>query len=52
MTVDFLFITAQPGLLMIDIPATSAFLTFAMGFWLVMYLVNLVLGIIKRLPFL
>lgn len=52
MSFTFLFITATPGLLLIDIPASSSFLNFAIGFWLLMYLINLVLGVIKRLPFL
>jgi len=49
---DLLSITIEPGLLIVDIPFNSSFITFGIGFWLVMFIVNLVLGVIKRLPFL
>lgn len=52
MTFDFLFVTAQPGLLMIDIPFPSTYINFAVGVWLLFLLINFVLGVLKRLPFL
>lgn len=49
---DLLFITLAPGLLIVDLPFDSPFIRWAIGFWLVMFLINLVLGMIKRIPFL
>lgn len=48
---DFLFLTVQPGLLVVDIPANSSFLAFAISVFLVVFLVNFVLRLIKLIPF-
>lgn len=52
MTFDFLFLTLSPGLLVVDVPASSSFIIFSIQFWLVMFLINFVLGVLKRIPFL
>jgi hypothetical protein len=49
---DFLFITFQAGLLIVDVPATSAFLNTAIGTFLLVSLVNFVLRVLKLIPFL
>jgi hypothetical protein len=52
MSIDLLFITMEPGLLLVDIPANLGSMRFVLYFWIVMSVVNLVLGILKRIPFL
>jgi hypothetical protein len=47
---DYLFLTYQPGLLMFDIPAHSIFLEWVIQFWMYMLVINLILGVIKRIP--
>lgn len=52
MTLDLLFIDLSQGLVIVEVPAHSSFIQFAIAFWLVMLLINFVLGILKRIPFL
>jgi hypothetical protein len=47
----FPFLVIQRGYIQLDLPATSQFLEFSIGFWLVMFGINLVLGVLKRIPF-
>lgn len=51
-TFDFLFLSISPGMLIIDVFASSSFINYAIGFWLTMLLINFVLGVLKRIPFL
>jgi hypothetical protein len=51
MDISFLFIQMHNGLVTVDVPADSAYIQWALGFWLVMFLVNFILGLIKRLPY-
>lgn len=52
MSIDILFITFEPGLLLVDIPANLGSMRFVLYFWLTMTTINIVLGILKRLPIL
>jgi hypothetical protein len=49
---DFLNVTLSPGLLVIDVFTHSEFIDWAIAFWLWMMLINLVLGVLKRIPLL
>lgn len=49
---DFLFLTYESGLLTVDIPFDSPYIRTTIVVWLIMFVVNLVLGVIKRIPFL
>lgn len=49
---DIFFLQLHRGLLIIDIPANDGTIIAAIAFFLFMYLLNFVLGILKRIPFL
>lgn len=52
MNLDLLFIDLSQGLVVVDVPADSPFIRFAIGFWLLMLFFNFILGVLKRIPFL
>lgn len=52
MTLDFLFLTIQPGLLVIDVVAWSSAIQTLIGAWLVVFLIRFVSSILKMIPFL
>lgn len=49
---DIFFITLEQGLLIVDVPAQSQWIFNAIQFWFLMFVIDFVLNIIKRIPFL
>jgi uncharacterized membrane protein (UPF0182 family) len=49
---DIFGITLERGLILIDVPFYSTVLNYVIGFWLLMLLINFVLGVLKRIPLL
>lgn len=51
MNFELLFITYSNGLLLIDVPAYSPFIVWAIGFWSILALLNFVLNFLRSLFF-